>query len=120
MAAFLISLLLVCANQAVAADFSLATAGAPGAPVDAEHAHKDPFIPLTAEQRREIVREFKALLSMGVHPASASQWVGRDIADCETRASSQDAICRKCEVQMGSSRADYLFYDAGSNCRLLD
>ena len=120
MAAFLFSLFFLCAGPLWADDFSLTTAGAPGAPIDVEQAHKDPFIPLTLEHRRDIIREFKALLSMGVQPASATQWVGRDIADCQERTSSREPLCRQCEVQMGNARANYLFYSAGSNCRLRD
>jgi hypothetical protein len=98
----------------------LATAGAPVAPTDAEAAKKDPFVSLSASERREIVREFKALLSMGTQQASSSRWVGNDIADCQTGASTQEDYCRKCEVQMGNSHADYLFYKAGAQCRLRD
>jgi hypothetical protein len=120
MPAFVLFLLAFLIAGPAHAEFSLATAGAPGAPSDAEAAKKDPFMPLSAGQRHEIVREFKALLSMGTQQSSSSRWVGNDIADCQNRASEQDAYCRKCDVQMGSSRADYIFYKAAAQCRLRD
>jgi hypothetical protein len=57
---------------------------------------------------------------MGTQQSSSSRWVGNDIADCQNGASAQDKYCRKCEVQMGNSHADYLFYKAGAQCRLRD
>jgi hypothetical protein len=119
-AAFLLILLAGMVASPARADFSLVTAGAAVAPIDADAAKKDPFVSLSASQRRDIVREFKALLSMGTQQASSSHWVGNDIADCQTNATAQDSFCRKCDVQMGSSHAEYLFYNAGPQCRLRD
>lgn len=122
MAAFIFvifnALFLAC--PVLAADFALTTAGAPVAPVNAEQAKADPFVAMSKAQRHEIVREFKALLSMGQQAASPSQWVGRDMADCQDHGSPQDTFCHKCEVQMGDTRANYIFYSAGSACRLRD
>ena len=120
MAAFLLVLLVSLAVTPVNADFSLTTAGSPAAPVDAEAAKKDPFVPLSPSQRHELVREFKALLSLGTQQSSSVHWVGNDIADCQTKTSAQDPYCRKCEIQMGNSHAEYLFYKAGLQCRLRD
>jgi hypothetical protein len=121
MAAFFLALVLtLVAGSAHAVDFVLATAGAPVAPGDAQQAQRDPFVPLSASQRHEIVREFKALLSMGLEKSSPERWVGRDVADCQKRTSSKDAFCSKCEVQMGDTHADYVFYPSGASCQLRD
>lgn len=120
MAAFLLLLLFAVGGGPAKADFSLSTAGAPVAPADAESAKKDPFVPLSSSDRREMVREFKALLSMGAQTATSTHWVGNSMADCQNRTSSQETFCRKCEIQMGNSQADYVFYNASSQCRLRD
>ena len=119
MTAFFLFLLATLMAHPAHADFSLETAGAPVAPVDAEAARKDPFVALTPSQRREIVREFKALLSMGTREVASSHWSGNEIADCDTKKSVEN-YCRKCEVQMGNSHADYMFYETGAQCRLRD
>jgi|GEM_PF-5513170 len=105
---------------AQAGDLLLGTAGAPAAPVDAEKARQDPFIALSPSQRREIVREFKALLSIGAQTASITHWAGRDISDCQNQTSSKEGYCSKCEIQMGDTRASYMFYPSGASCRLED
>lgn len=107
------------AAQVQSSDLMLSTAGAPKAPIDAQKAHQDPFVPLSGAQRREMTGEFKALLSMGMRRVPLSQWNARDIADCQAANAANDAYCRHCDVQLGNSRGDFFFYtDDSRTCRL--
>jgi len=115
MTAFLWILLLLPIVSVQATDLILASAGAPHAPIDITRARQDPYMALSAAQRREIVREFRALLSMGVQPIGYNNWAGREISDCETASA---GACRRCEIQMGQARAQYLFSSVNGSCRV--
>lgn len=94
-----------------AAEFNIASAGAPVAPIDIQNAQRDPYVPMTTEQRQDSAREFRSLLAMGLRQVTFAHWGNREIADCQP---AKTVAGRVCEIQMGSSHADYTFYGSGT------
>lgn len=117
MTAFLFTVVLsvLAALPAQAVDFTLASAGAPMAPIDVQNAQRDPYVPMSTEQVKDSEREFRSLLAMGLRQITYAHWDSRDIADCQTGKTG-----RVCTIQLGNSHADYTFYGAGTQARLQD
>jgi hypothetical protein len=99
------------AYLARAADLSLSTAGAHFAPLDVK-TQKDPEVPLSRSKRKELLVEFRGLVSMGAKNYNYDGWSGRDMSDC---VSDPGEVWRyRCEIIMGQSNAYYYFYANGS------
>ncbi|HVO32648.1 MAG TPA: hypothetical protein VMU17_01955 [Elusimicrobiota bacterium] len=104
-----------------AAEVGLSTAGASYAPMDAskESAH-DPLVPMSAEERETLVKEFKGLVSMGVERTVYERWPGRPMSDCYPRNSVMGGVeapegwMYRCEMMTGRGDGFYYFYPSQS------
>lgn len=112
-ALLLLGLLIFSVGSVESADMMLTTAGAPGAPIDAQKAQRDPYVSLSNAQKKDMVREFKALLSLGLQPTPYGTWAGRDMGDCRAEQGAPE-----CHVQMGMTEGRYRFHKAGDSGRI--
>jgi len=104
------SILPLLLNPVLAKDANLESAGASYAPLDVSRKGLDPLVPLSKNQRNELLGEFKGLVHMGLHKVTFEAWEGKDMADCDKPQRPQDRWSYRCEIITGQGNGYYYFY----------
>jgi|SRR6185437_10170671 len=103
------------------ADMNLETAGTSKAPLEiSKESLRDPTLPLTKDQRKSFVSEFKGLVYMGLEKASYERWQGRSMSDCvsaEQSPKNAPGWEYKCELITGQGGGNYFFYPSENRRR---
>ena len=94
----------------LAKDANLESAGAPYAPLDVSRKGQDPLVPLSKNQRNELLGEFKGLVHMGLRKVTLEEWEGKDMADCDKPQRPQDRWNYRCEIITGQGNGYYYFF----------
>jgi hypothetical protein len=101
-------------NNAAAQDPLVASAGAPYAPLDVSKHGIDPTMPLSNNQRNELLSEFKGLVHLGLDKVSYEAWAGKDMADCDKAQRPEEKWVYRCEIITGQGNGYYYFYPSES------
>src|SRR5262245_7109659 len=111
-------LLTLIAQVVSAADLGLSTAGATRAPLEVTRSSsQDPTVTPSVSQRKEMIVQFKGLVSMGLKSQTYQQWSGRSMADCN-EPSSDEVWCHRCEIVMPEANGFYYFFPSNGSCTL--
>jgi hypothetical protein len=71
---------------------------------------QDPTVPLSSNQRSELLGEFKGLVHMGLRKATYETWEGKDMADCDKPQRAEERWTYRCEIITGQGNGYYYFF----------
>lgn len=96
-------------SAALAAEISLSNSNRPYAPSSPSSKGHSPSASLSKNEAKEMVSEFRGILSMGARNHAFEGWKAKEMVDCyEPEAS--DPWTHKCEIITGQGNGFYYFY----------
>lgn len=91
------------------AEMTLSNSNSPRAPLTVSKG-KSPSASLSREERKDLIQEFRGLLSFGTKNHPLASWKGRSMADCYAPQQATDRWAQKCEIITGQGNGFYYFY----------
>jgi len=102
------------AAASYAAELTVSDGHVPYAPMDIRQKGASPSASLSRAERKELVQEFRGLLSLGTRNHSFESWSGKSMADCYEPDNAGDRWKHKCEIITGQGNGFYYFYEDSS------